>query len=215
MNPKTPLVIWGAGGHASVVADVVRSSGAATIAGFLDDMNPRRHGTAFCGVRILGGHEQFEILRRDGVAHILVAIGDNSLRARVAEMAQAAGFALFTAVHPRAVVASEAGLGAGSVVMAGAVINPGARVGRNVIVNTGATVDHDCVLEDDVHISPGAHLAGAVRVGRATWIGIGAAVIQGLRIGERVVVGAGAVVVKDLPDAVVAYGNPARVVRSR
>jgi acetyltransferase-like isoleucine patch superfamily enzyme len=54
-----------------------------------------------------------------------------------------------------------------------------------------------------------------VRLGRATAIGIGASVIHEVTIGADTVVGAGAVVVGDLPERVVAYGVPARVVRSR
>jgi UDP-N-acetylbacillosamine N-acetyltransferase len=96
---------------------------------------------------------------------------------------------------------------------AGSVVNPGATLGRNVIVNTCASVDHDCVLEDGVHISPGAHLGGGVTVGRGTWIGIGAVVRDHVMIGAGVTIGAGAVVVKDIPDGVMAYGVPARVVK--
>jgi maltose O-acetyltransferase len=45
------------------------------------------------------------------------------------------------------------------------------------------------------------------------WLGGGVIVGPGVTIGDDVVVGSGAVVVKDLPDRVVAVGNPARVVR--
>ena len=45
------------------------------------------------------------------------------------------------------------------------------------------------------------------------WLGGGVIVCPGVTIGEDTVVGAGAVVTRDLPAGVVAYGNPARVVR--
>ena len=38
-------------------------------------------------------------------------------------------------------------------------------------------------------------------------------VIQGIHIGSNTTVGVGSVVVKDVPDGVVAYGNPCKVVR--
>lgn len=52
-----------------------------------------------------------------------------------------------------------------------------------------------------------------VRIGRNCWIGAGVTIVPGITIGDNVVVGAGSVVTKDLPDSVVAVGNPCRVLR--
>ncbi len=52
-----------------------------------------------------------------------------------------------------------------------------------------------------------------VRIGKNCWIGAGAVILPGVTIGDNVVVGAGSVVTKDLPDGVVAVGNPCRVLR--
>lgn len=53
----------------------------------------------------------------------------------------------------------------------------------------------------------------AVHIGKNCWIGAGAIILPGITIGDNVVVGAGSVVTKDLPDNVVAVGNPCRVLR--
>jgi acetyltransferase EpsM len=79
-------------------------------------------------------------------------------------------------------------------------------------VNTAASVDHHCSIGDAVHIAPGVRLAGNVKIGQGAWVGIGATIIENVRIGDGAVIGAGSVVVEDIPDAVVAYGVPARVV---
>lgn len=208
------LLIWGASGHASVVADIVRLDGEYEIVGFLDDVNPERRGEMFCGAPILGGREAFDEYLHLGVRHILLAFGDCGARYRLSRWVQTQGFSLATAVHPGATVAASAIVGAGTVVVAGAVINPKAQIGESVIVNTGATVDHECTLGDAVHVCPGAHLGGQVTIGEATWIGIGAVVKDRVCIGKHSVVGAGAVVVDDIPDGVVSYGVPSRVVRS-
>ena len=207
------LVIWGASGHALVVADIVRRQGLYHIVGFLDDVNPGRQGTEFCGAQVLGGREQLTPLWEQGVRHVLLGVGDCAARLKLTALLEAQGFSLPTAVHPQAAVAEDVTLGPGAVVVAGAVVNPGTRIGRSVIINTAASVDHECVIGDAVHICPGAHLAGRVVVGQATQIGIGATVIERVRIGAKVVIGAGAVVVSDIPDGVVAYGVPARVKR--
>lgn len=52
-----------------------------------------------------------------------------------------------------------------------------------------------------------------VRIGKNCWIGAGVIIVPGITIGDNVVVGAGSVVTKDLPDNVVAVGNPCRVLR--
>lgn len=52
-----------------------------------------------------------------------------------------------------------------------------------------------------------------VHIGKNCWLGAGVIVLPGVSIGNNVVVGAGSVVTKDLPDNVVAVGNPCRVLR--
>ena len=186
------LIIIGAGGHGSVVADAANVNCV-----FLDDDTslPNVIGTPSSLNDIL--------VEGDGV---VVAIGDNVLRN---EMLAAIDNAA-TVIHPTACVSPKATLGQGSVVLANAVVNVGATLGRGCIVNTGATVDHDCVLGKSVHVSPGANLGGNVRVGDCSWIGIGAAVKHEVTIGKHVVVGAGAAVINDVPDNTTVVGVPAR-----
>ena len=52
-----------------------------------------------------------------------------------------------------------------------------------------------------------------VYIGENTWIGANAVIVPGIRIGKNVVIGAGSVVTKDIPDDVLAVGNPCRVLR--
>jgi acetyltransferase EpsM len=163
---------------------------------------------------VLGGREQLGRLRDQGVHSVIVGFGNCAARLEVAEYLQSEGFSLVSAIHPRAIVASDVGIGAGSVIVAGSVINPAAVIGENVIINTCASVDHECVIGDGAHIAPGAHLAARVTVGRGSWVGIGSAVREGVHIGSGVMIGAGSVVLRDIADDVVAYGAPARAVRS-
>ena len=53
------------------------------------------------------------------------------------------------------------------------------------------------------------------KIGRDVWIGANAVILGGVKIGDGCVIGAGSVVTKDLPAYAVAFGAPARVVRSR
>jgi acetyltransferase-like isoleucine patch superfamily enzyme len=73
---------------------------------------------------------------------------------------------------------------------------------------------HESVLEDGARLNPGANVSGKVTVGRTTVIGTGAVIKDRIHVGANTLIGAGAAVVRDIPDGVVAFGNPARVARN-
>jgi len=53
-----------------------------------------------------------------------------------------------------------------------------------------------------------------IAIGSDVWVGGGAIVLPGVTIGSRAVIGAGSVVTRDVPDDVLAVGNPCRVIRA-
>src|SRR5262249_8650087 len=117
------LVIWGASGHAMVVADIVRLKGEHEIVGFLDSVNPERRGTFFCGATVLGGQEQLDVLLQQGIRHLILAFGNCAARLKWADVVRPKGFQMVTAVHPGSIIARDVSIGPGTVVAAGAVIN--------------------------------------------------------------------------------------------
>lgn len=215
MSERPRLVLWGAGGHAMVVADIVRLRGEFDLAGFIDDANPERLGQPFCGATVLGGHEALAGLHAAGCRHAFIAFGDSTARLRCAAVAARLGFSFPCAIHPAATVAADVRIGEGTAVMAGAVINPGCVVGCQAIVNTCASVDHECELGDGVHIAPSACLAGRVRVGAGTWIGLGALVKERTTIGAGCMVGAGSLVLEDVEAGATVWGSPAKCRRRK
>ena len=208
MTPPTerPLVVFGAGGHGKVVADILLSIGE-RIAGFLDDDKPP--GSVVLGLPVLGSHVWLDT----NVARVALGIGDNATRARIADSCVTSGSELVSAVHPRAVIAPSVRVEAGAVIMALAVVNADAIIGRGAIVNTAAVVEHDSVVGRFAHISPGAVMGGACRVGAFAQLGIGAAMLPGTSIGESSIVGGGALVARHIPSYIVAVGLPARARR--
>jgi sugar O-acyltransferase (sialic acid O-acetyltransferase NeuD family) len=209
------IVIVCAGGQGAIVADILQrahEAGADALpAGFVDD-TPELLGTAVLGLDVLA-----PIAALSGIAHdaVIVAFGDNEGRRAITERLLAAGERLATAIHPRACIAPSASIGEGSMISAGAVISPRAIIGRGVIVNTKASIDHDTVVEDFAHVSAGATVGARCRIGAESLIALGATVISGATVGERTIVGSGAAVVADIPDDVVAFGVPARIMRGR
>ncbi len=209
------IVLWGAIGHARVLAEFLAELGYEIVA--LVDNDPGV--TSFLpDVPVLHGERGLNEWRstHSGAMNALVAVGGSRGAERLAlqQTLAGAGFTIPVAVHPRAFVAADAMLGAGSQVLAMSAVAAAARIGAGCIINTSASVDHECRLGDGVHIGPGARLAGNVTVGRNAFVGTGAAIIPNVTIGEGAIVGAGAVVVRDVPDRAVVYGNPARIARS-
>src|SRR3954463_13981980 len=108
------------------------------------------------------------------------------------------------------------------------------RIGAKAFVNWGGVfLDVGRItLGDFVQLGPNVQLLTATRplgtgrrregwegvepitIGDDVWLGGGVIVLPGVTISARTVVGAGAVVTKDLPEGVLAVGNPARVVRA-
>jgi sugar O-acyltransferase (sialic acid O-acetyltransferase NeuD family) len=201
--------VYGAGGHAQVVIDVLRAQGIRVRRQYNDAPENQHPATRDVrpGVRLVGPQFVDEL-----DVPLVLAVGRNGERAELSRLVDAR-FA--QAVHPSAIIAGSAAIGTGSVVLHGAIVQANARVGAHVLVNTAASVDHDCTVGDYAHISPRATLCGHVHVGEGTHIGAGAVLIPKVRVGRWCRVGAGAVVVRDLPDNVTAVGNPARVLTDR
>ncbi|MCK6438634.1 MAG: acetyltransferase [Planctomycetes bacterium] len=212
MAARTSILILGAGTQAKVVADLILALGTYDIAGFLEiGKDASRVGKNILGKPVLGAvGEVAAIAKKHNVTHAAVAIGDNRERARLIELARAAGLKLPPLVHPSAVICTGAQLGDGSVVAAHAMVGVEARLGEGAIINTSSSVDHDNVLGRCVHIAVGCHLAGTVTVGDYVTFGAGACAIPGVKVGNDVTVGAGAAVVSDLPNGCTALGVPAK-----
>lgn len=58
------------------------------------------------------------------------------------------------------------------------------------------------------------HVDAPIKIEDGAWIGAGAIVLAGVTIGRGSIIGAGSVVTRDVPENVLAAGNPARVIRT-
>lgn len=210
-----PIVIFGAGGQAREVAQIVADLNQLHgnpwhLHGFLVDPGQAALAPKPLQAPVLGGPDW---LVDHPDVQVVVAVGDPAGRRSVVQRlcAQQPAVRFATLVHPRAWLAGSVTLGEGSVVFAGVLVNAHATIGKHASLNLAATISHDCELGHFVSLGPGAHLAGCVTLGEGADIGVGACLRPGVRVGAGAVVGAGAAVVFDLPAQCTALGVPARV----
>ena len=123
----------------------------------------------------------------------------------------------------------------------GCFVEPPLRVayGKNVTMGKDCYANFNLVLVDDSKITIGDNVMFApnvvvstaghpvdptfrqmgtqysleIKIGNNVWIGAGAVILPGVTIGDNTVIGAGSIVTRSIPENVVAFGNPCKVVR--
>lgn len=88
----------------------------------------------------------------------------------------------------------------------GIFIGDGVLIGHNVVL---ATINHNLRPQSRRGMYP-----KPIKIGRNVWIGSNSTILPGVSVGDNAVIGAGSVVTKDIPENMVAAGNPARVIKS-
>ena len=114
------------------------------------------------------------------------------------------------------------------VVGTSAIVDGNCQIGNNVSIQSGVYVTWGVRIEDHVFMGPFSKTTNdkyppasdksdlhGPRLKKGCSIGSGAIILPGIVIGENSMIGAGSVVTKDIPDNVIAYGNPCKVIKER
>jgi len=86
-------------------------------------------------------------------------------------------------------------------------------IGDFVSINRHVSIGHHTNIGNYCSINPGTNIAGNVIIGEGTTIGMGTNILHTVKIGKNSIIGAGSVVTKDIPDNVIAYGSPCKIIR--
>jgi sugar O-acyltransferase (sialic acid O-acetyltransferase NeuD family) len=210
------IVLIGGGNQAHYTIDIIEREGKYNIVGIIDSI--QEIGSERFGYKILGRQESIlDLIEEYSITGGVISIGDNWSRYFVYEQIKklAPDFVFVNAIHPSVIIGNNVNIGQGVVAMAGCIFNPRAEISNFTFFATGAQVEHDCVIEDFASISAGSITGGYVKIGKHSAITLGVIIMDRLEIGENTVVGSGSLVTKSLPSNVLAYGNPAKVVRER
>lgn len=86
-------------------------------------------------------------------------------------------------------------------------------IGDDCFIGPNVSIYTACHSTDPVERNTRMEWAEPVTIGDNVWIGGSVTILPGVTIGNNVTIGAGSVVTKDIPDNVVAVGNPCKVIK--
>lgn len=165
-------------------------------------------------VRMIKFKKVLELIEDGNIHEFIIASGEPKIKERIYnDKIRLYGLKLTTLIHPNIYIPSTTIVGHGSIIMNGAVIDPNVNIGNNVIINNNVTVCHDTKILDFTTISPGCIISGGVYIGESNYIGAGTIIRDEVKIGSNSIIGIGSLVLNDVPDDVVVYGNPSKIIK--
>ena len=213
---KKSVLLIGGGNQVQYTIDIIEKENKYKIVGIVDSI--KEIGTQLYGYTIIGRQEQLnELVDTYKIDGGIISIGDNWSRYNVHNELKKIkpDFEYFNAIHPSVCIGNNVSIGSGVVAMAGCIFNPSSAIGDFCFFATGAQIEHDCIIGDYASVSAGSVMGGHVKLGKLSAITLGVTVVDRISIGENTVVGAGSIVLKSLPNDVLVYGNPAKIIRQR
>jgi sugar O-acyltransferase (sialic acid O-acetyltransferase NeuD family) len=213
---KKRILLFGGGNQVHYTIDIIEKENKYEVIGIIDSVH--EIGADRYGYKVLGRQDNLiNIVDEYKIDAGLITIGDNWSRSIVynAIINQMPSFEFINAIHPSVIIGKNVELGFGIVMMAGVIVNPLSKIGNFTFFATGCQIEHDCIIQDYASVSAGSIMGGYVNIGKYSAITLGVTILDRLNIGENSVIGSGSLVLKDIPDNVLAYGNPINKVRAR
>ena len=210
------IFLFGAGFHGQTCIDIIEKQGKYKIIGIIDSL--KEIGSFVDGYEVLGRMENLPALVKTYKTKTgFIGIGDNWIRKRISEdiYKREPAFEFVNIIHPSAIFGKNVTLGKGILIGADTFISSSCKLGDFCFLHHKAMLGLHNHLADFSSVSLGSLTGGKVSIGSCSAITLRVVVMDRINIGTSTIVGLGSVVVKDLPDFVVAYGNPAKIIRNR
>lgn len=210
---KEKIIVIGCGEQAHVTIDAIEDQGKYQIFGLVTNSDDELHK------KILG----YEVICKDSdVRELLnnnldikgyflgVGVGSGSMKRR---------YELYTwldplldavnIISPQSVISKYSQIGKGNIFEAYTRVGNGVKIGNHCLIQSFTSINHDQTIGDNVLIGCNVSMAGK-SIGNHTTIADGSSIGFKKCVGENCLITDGTVVTKDIPDNVIAYGNPAK-----
>jgi len=163
-------------------------------------------------------HDEFDIkvftkLNLDDYAQIVLGVYQPQHKINIIKSLKPNKDRFINVIHSGLDISKMSSLGNGVLINSKVSIAAHTHIGDFVSINRNVSIGHHTIIGDYCSINPGCNVAGNVTIGEGTTIGMGTNILHQVKIGKNSIIGAGSVVTKDIPDNVVAYGSPCRVIR--
>ena len=207
------LGVWGAGGLGREVLE---------LAGIINKREKRWDEFVFIvdGVtnREISGIQVFEYLEAKEKygehLEVVIGIGELDIRESKFDLLKKDDIVTPTLIHPDIHIPETTDIGAGVVVQYGCFVSCGVIISDHVYIQPLAAIGHDDIIGENCIISSYTSLAGNVHIGNNTYVAPGTIIKEGINIGAFSIIGLGSIVHRDIPDRVIALGNPARPMKN-
>lgn len=177
---------------------------------FIDDISLEK---TLSGCKVFSCEEALKFYTTDETEFI-IAVGEPESRRFLWEKLINKGCHFATLIHPKVFIPVNTKVKSGTVINLSTFISCGVEIGENVYVQPMASIGHDSRISSHSVISTFVSIAGNCIIGECTYVAMSVPIKEKLKIGSYSIVGMGSVVLRDIPDNVIALGNPARAMRT-
>lgn len=204
------MLIVGAGGHAKEVLDVLLPTIKNGIVYFFDDTKGK----------LFKIHDEYDVIYDEidvkklfqSDMRFYLGVGTPTIRCKLTEKMLQIGGELAKVISNSSIVSNYSSIEGD--IMHQVFVGSNVHIGVGALINFGSQVHHDVIVGKYAEVGPGSILLGNSKVGDFSRIGSNATILPKVKVGNNSIIGAGALVTKDIPPNSIAYGVPAKVVKT-
>ena len=208
------IIIIGAGRHGRVLIDNIEEQGSYEIFGLTTTLDEQVNQKVY-GYTVVCKYDQIEEVLREtpDISGYVLGMGDLKTRydfyQRLDPLLEAVNV-----IHPSSIISKHAVIGKGNLIEAYTRLANGSTVGNHCMINSWSGLHHDQTIGDNVFLGLNVSVAGP-SIGSHTIVADGACIGFQKKVGKHCIIANGAVVTRDIPDNVIAHGNPARIIKKK
>ena len=201
------VVVLGIGNYSEVIIELCLDIGHDIEA--LYHFDSSRNNEKIMGYKIQGSYKDFLIEPKKSA--VVVAIGDNILRAKWLNQLRNKGYFTPSLIHPLAYISPSSQIGSAVYIHANSFIWTKVKIFNNVIISPHAVVAHHTTIGEASHISANSTIGAYVTIEENVLVGINAGIIsKPINIGANSILGANSMIVGNVPKNAIMIGTPGK-----